>query len=221
MGCCCLPPQTRTAAAAPIYKLVPQHLQMPSAFRRHPRTMPRKFLNKLMPDRQKLRAKLSKKWYVQPFRGVLADPAVWHVNRRGSTGAIAIGLFICCMPIPGHMLLAVLAALYWRLNLPLAVLTVWFNNPLTFGAIYYGSYRLGSVLLHLHPHPFPEHFSFDWLFMELSRIWEPLWLGCIIVGMLLALVGYVSLSILWQVSIRTRWRKRARRRAAEKSANHL
>ncbi|HKV96735.1 MAG TPA: DUF2062 domain-containing protein [Gammaproteobacteria bacterium] len=180
--------------------------------------MPRKFLNKLMPDRQKLRARLSGKWYVRPFRKKLYDPALWHVNRHGSTGAIAIGLFICCLPIPGHMLLAVLAAFYWRLNLPLAVLTVWFNNPLTFGAIYYGNYRLGALLLHVHHHPFPRHLSFDWLFMELSRIWEPLWLGCIVGGMLLALIGYVTLSVLWQVSIRMRWRKRARLRAAQKSS---
>lgn len=179
--------------------------------------MPRKFLNKLMPDRQKLRKKLSSKWYVQPFRELLSDPALWHVSRRGSTGAIAIGLFICCLPIPGHMLLAVLAALYWRLNLPLAVLTVWFNNPLTFGVIYYGSYRLGALLLHLKHHPFPQHLSFDWLFMELSRIWEPLWLGCIVVGMLLALIGYVALSLIWQVSIRTRWHRRQRQQAQQNS----
>lgn len=175
--------------------------------------MPRKFLNKLMPDRQKLRAKLSTKWYVQPFRELLSDPALWHVNRRGSTTAIAIGLFICCLPIPGHMLLAVLAALYWRLNIPLAVVTVWFNNPLTFGPIYYLNYRVGALLLHVRRHRFPRHLSFDWLFMEFNRIWEPLWLGSIIDGILLALIGYLLFSIVWQISIRTRWRKRQRKRA--------
>lgn len=175
--------------------------------------MPRKFLNKLMPNRQKLRTKLSGKWYVRPFQEVLYDPALWHVNRRGSTAAIAIGLFICCMPLPGHMLLAVLAALYWRLNIPLAVVAVWFNNPLTFGPIYYLNYRLGALLLHVSHHPFPRYLSFDWLFMELSTIWEPLWLGSIIAGILLALIGYVTFSIIWQVSIRTRWRKRQRKRA--------
>jgi uncharacterized protein (DUF2062 family) len=179
--------------------------------------MPRKFLNKLMPDRQKLHTKLTGKWYVQPFRELLSDAGLWHVNRRNSTGAIAIGLFICCLPIPGHMLLAVLASLYWRLNLPLAVLTVWFNNPLTIGLIYYGSYRFGALLLHLQHHPFPRHLSFDWLFMELSQIWEPLWLGCIIVGILLALIGYVTLSVIWQVSIRVRWCKRQRQRVDDQT----
>lgn len=175
--------------------------------------MPRKFLNKLMPDRQKLRRKLSEKWYLRPFKELIYDPALWHVNRRGSTGAIAIGLFICCLPIPGHMLLAVLAALYWRLNLPLAVVTVWFNNPFTFGAIYYLSYRLGAVLLHVRPHRFPDTFSLNWLITEFDHIWEPLWLGCILAGMLLALIGYVSLSIAWQLSIRARWRKRQTQRS--------
>ncbi|HVC37808.1 MAG TPA: DUF2062 domain-containing protein, partial [Gammaproteobacteria bacterium] len=156
------------------------------------------------------------KWYVRPFRKVLYDPALWHVNRRGSCSAVAIGLFICCLPIPGHTPLALLAALYWRMNLPLAAITVWFNNPFTFGAIYYFSYRLGAALLHLKPHHFHD-LSLSWLLAEFSRIWEPLWLGCIIVGILLALIGYVMLSIAWQLSIRLRWYRRQQARAQNKA----
>ncbi len=175
--------------------------------------MPRKFLNKLMPNRQKLHQKLSNKWYVRPFRKVLSDPLLWHVNRRGSCGAVALGLFICCLPIPGHTPLAVLGAIYWRLNLPLAAVAVWFNNPFTFGAIYYFSYRLGADLLHLKPHHFPPQLSLSWMLGEFSRIWEPLWLGCIIVGMVLAIIGYVMLHIAWQLSIRLRWYRRQQARA--------
>jgi uncharacterized protein len=178
--------------------------------------MPRKFLNKLMPNRQKLRQKLSNKWYGGPFRKVLYDPALWHVNRRSSSGAVAIALFICCLPIPGHTPLALLAALYWRLNLPLAAVSVWFNNPFTFGAIYYFSYRLGASLLHIKPLHFHD-LSLNWLLKEFPRIWEPLWLGCIIVGILLALTGYVVLSIAWQLSIRLRWYRRQQTRARDTS----
>ncbi|MGH8320689.1 MAG: DUF2062 domain-containing protein [Gammaproteobacteria bacterium] len=180
--------------------------------------MPRRFLNKFMPDRQKLRQKLDSKWYLRPFRELLYDPALWHINRRGTCGALAMGLFICCLPIPGHTPLAILGALYWRFNLPLAAVTVWFNNPFTMGAIYYICYKLGATLLHVNSLPFPGHFSLDWLFREFSNIWEPLWLGCIIVGLLLSLVGYVALRITWSISIRRRWRRRARERAIKKFA---
>ncbi|MGA9852313.1 MAG: DUF2062 domain-containing protein [Gammaproteobacteria bacterium] len=175
--------------------------------------MPRKFLNKFLPGRKKIQ-KLSGKWYLRPFKELILDPALWHVNRHGTCAALAMGLFICCLPIPGHTPLAILGAFLWRLNLPLAVAAVWLNNPLTAGAIYYGSYKLGAILLRVRLLPFPHHFSLDWLFAEFSRIWAPLWLGCIIVGILLALVGFVVLSIAWQISIRARWRKRRQERAA-------
>lgn len=174
--------------------------------------MPRKFLNKLMPDRHALHAQLHGKWYMRPFQALLHDPGLWHINRRGSCGAFALGLFICCMPIPGHMLLAVLGALYWRFNLPIAVVSVWANNPLTFGPIYYLSYKFGTLILHLKPHPFPEHMSLHWLLAEFTHIWEPLWLGCILTGLLFALIGYIGLRITWRVSIRRRWNRRQRER---------
>ncbi|MHB8424116.1 MAG: DUF2062 domain-containing protein [Gammaproteobacteria bacterium] len=181
--------------------------------------MPRKFLNKLMPDRQRLRNKLRDKWYVRPFKDLLYDPALWHINRRGSCGALALGLFICCLPVPGHMLLAVLGAFYWRFNIPIAVVSVWANNPLTMGPIYYFSYQLGAHILRQKPHPFPDELSINWLISEFSRIWEPLWLGCIIAGILLAGIGYIVLSITWQVSIRLRWHRRQRERNDKKLAD--
>lgn len=170
--------------------------------------MPRKLLNKLMPDHDALHAKLHGKWYMRPFQTLLHDPALWHINRRGSCGAFALGLFICCLPIPGHMLLAVLGALYWRLNMPIAVVSVWANNPLTFGAIYYFSYKLGTTILQIAPHPFPEHMSLGWLISEFKHIWAPLWLGCILLGIVFALVGYAGLRFTWFVSIRGRWTRR-------------
>lgn len=166
-----------------------------------------------MPNSQKLRAKLRGKWYLRPFKDLVYDPALWHANRHSTSGAFAMGLFICCMPFPGHTLYAILGSLWWRLNLPLAVITVWLNNPFTMGAIYYGSYRLGARILGVYALPFPRHFSFNWLFQEFSRIWAPLVLGCVILGLILALIGYVALSIVWQVSIRGRWHHRQRERA--------
>lgn len=182
--------------------------------------MARRFPNRWMPDPQKLRKKLGSKWYLRPFRELIYEPSLWHANRRSTCGALAMGLFICCMPVPGHTVYAILGALWWRLNLPLAIITVWFNNPFTMGAIYFGSYKLGARILHVHALPFPHHhFTFDWLFQEFSRIWAPLVLGCVILGLILALIGYVTLSIVWQISIRSRWRQRQRERARKHAAN--
>ena len=213
----------RTAGIPLVYKPVPLRWQIagsPRLSRAHVRcprrnrgVMPRKFLNKLLPDREALYSTLNGKWYARPFQELLHDPVLWHVNRRGSCGALALGLFICCLPIPGHMLLAVLGALYWRLNIPIAVASVWVNNPLTIGPIYYFSYRLGAHLLHQRLHHFPDALSIGWLVSEFSHIWEPLWLGCVIVGSLFAVAGYFGFHIAWQISIRMRWLRRRERLA--------
>lgn len=170
--------------------------------------MPRKLLTKLLPDRQALRKKLGSKWYVRPFQALLHDPALWHIGRHSSCGALALALFICCLPIPGHMLLAVLGALYWRLNLPIAVAGVWVNNPFTLGPIYYGGYKIGALMLGIRPHHFPDELTLSWLLTELYHIWEPLWLGCVVLGVTLAVLGYILLALAWQLSIRSRWLRR-------------
>ncbi|MGH8278253.1 MAG: DUF2062 domain-containing protein [Gammaproteobacteria bacterium] len=173
--------------------------------------MPRSFLSRWMPDPQTLRRRLSGKWYLRPFKELIYEPSLWRANRRSTQGALAMGLFICCMPVPGHTLYAILGSLWWRLNLPLAFITVWFNNPFTMGAIYYGSYKLGSRILGVHALPFRHHhFSFGWLLQEAGRIWQPLLLGCVIIGLAAALVGYIALSVAWQISIRSRWHHRQR-----------
>src|SRR5579864_6645805 len=170
--------------------------------------MPRKFLNRLLPDQEAIHRRLHGKWYMRPFDLLLHEPALWHVGRRGTAQAMAMGVMICCLPIPGHMLLAVLGALYFRANMPLALAAVWVNNPLTFGPIYYFGYKLGSWLLHHRPHPFPEQLTLIWMWSEIRYIWAPLWLGCLMEGALFALIAYFSMDVAWRVSITRRWRLR-------------
>jgi uncharacterized protein len=174
--------------------------------------MARKFLNKYLPDREELHARLHGKWYMRPFDLLLHDPALWHVDRRGSCQALALGLFICCLPVPGHTVLAVLGALYWRVNLPVAFASVWVNNPLTFGPIYYFGYKLGSWLLQHHARHFPETITAEWLISEFKHIWVPLWLGGIVEGLLFALIGYAALDLAWRLSITGRWKLRQAQR---------
>ena len=54
-----------------------------------------------------------------------------------------MGLFIAFMPIPGHMIVAIMAALLLRVNIPVAAMAVWVTNPLTVVPIFYLAYRLG------------------------------------------------------------------------------
>ncbi|HEX2666741.1 MAG TPA: DUF2062 domain-containing protein [Gammaproteobacteria bacterium] len=175
--------------------------------------MPRKFLTKLLPNPEKLHAKLHGKWYLRPFDFLLHDPMLWHIGRRGTCRALALGVFIACLPIPGHMIMAVLGALYWRMNLPVAVAAVWVNNPLTFGPIYYIGYKLGAWLLNpFHPGlVVKEPVTRAWRVPELTHTWNAIkafLLGCTVEGLVLALVAYIVFDLAWRLSIRGRWKLR-------------
>ena len=170
--------------------------------------MARKFLSKFLPDREAIHARLHGKWYMRPFDLLLHDPALWHIGRRGTCQALALAAFTSCMPIPGHTLLAIFGAIYWRINLPVAIAGVWINNPLTIGPIYFFGYKLGTWLLHTRPRHLPDQMSVEWLIAEFRHIWVPLWVGCVVEGLLFALIAYAILDVAWRLSITGRWKLR-------------
>ena len=185
--------------------------------------MPRKFLTRYLPDQETLHAKFHGKWYMRPFDYLMHDPALWYISRRGTCRGLALGAFICCLPMPGHSALSVLGSLYLRANMPVAFAAVWINNPLTLGPIYYIAYKIGKHILDvLHLNEVPrgaiEH---PWLTPELSKAWqilEPALLGGVIEGMVFAVAAYTAFDLAWRLSIRGRWRRRQKLRR-EKAAN--
>jgi uncharacterized protein (DUF2062 family) len=113
----------------------------------------------------------------------------------------------------------VLGAIYWRINLPVALAAVWVNNPLTIGPIYYFGYKLGGWLLQRRTHHFPDEISVSWLVSEFRHIWLPLWVGGVVEGLLFALIAYAVMDVAWRLSITGRWRiRQAERRERDKQA---
>jgi hypothetical protein len=104
--------------------------------------MPRRFLKRILPDRHSV----AQRWYLHPFRALMHQPAYWTVHRRSVVRAVAIGLFVCFIPLPIHFLLAPLLALIWRANVPLTLATVLLMNPLTIAPAYLGAYWVGTHL---------------------------------------------------------------------------
>ena len=104
--------------------------------------MPRKFFRRLSAPYRGNQHNAA--WYLRPFRALLAHPVYFSINRRSITGGLVLGLFIGVLPFLGHTPVVVVAALLLRVNLPVAVLSTWIANPLTYGPILYGEYLLGS-----------------------------------------------------------------------------
>ena len=136
-----------------------------------------------------------------PFRHLLQDHSLWGIRRKTVVPAVAWGMFVALLPIPGHMLVAVLGCLVLRINIPVSALATFIVNPLTIGPIYYFAYLVGAKLLSIEPGPFEIELSIDWMTNTLVSIWQPMVLGCVLVGAIVALIGYIVLDVLWRFSI--------------------
>lgn len=170
--------------------------------------MPRRFFRKLALKRERFGGQ----WYLAPFKHLLHDTRLWSIRRRTVVPAFSLGLFVAYLPFPGHALLAALLALALRVNIPIAVVSTLVVNPLTIGPMFYLAFELGEKLLGLEPRPFQFELSFGWLSDQFLTIWQPLLIGCLLLGSLLALIGYIALDLLWRASLADYLAARRRRR---------
>lgn len=78
---------------------------------------------------------------------VLHHPRLWHVSRKGIALGLALGIFFGLLIPVAQIPLSAAAAVALRANLPMAVASTLVTNPVTFGPVYFGAYRLGQVVL--------------------------------------------------------------------------
>mgnify|MGYP001817505855 CR=1 FL=1 len=167
--------------------------------------MPRKFFTEVS---RRFRMKKEHPWYLRPLGYVLAHPVYVSATRRGVGGGLWLGLVIGLMPIPGQTLIAVLGALFFRVNLPVAAITVWISNPITFVPIFYLAYRIGAALLNLPIEATPAELSWEWLGQGIAVNWKPLFFGSIVMAVSVASTVYLLFSFFWHVSTVYRYRRR-------------
>ena len=169
--------------------------------------MPRRLLKKVLPERHHL----VRRWFMRPFLGSLRDPVYWTVHRRGVLRAFALGLFICFVPLPIHLLITPFLAIALRANIPVAMATLLLVNPLTFAPVYFLAYWVGAHLLGTDPGAFQIELTWEWVQTQLVLIWKPFLLGCLVCGIVASFVGYWSLELLWRVRATNRYQKRPAR----------
>lgn len=175
--------------------------------------MPKKIFRRYMPDPNSIR---DHKYLRMFFGTLLHDPNLWHLNRRSVAGAFAVGLFNAFMPVPFQMVWSAAFAIWFRVNLPIAVALVWITNPFTIPPMFYSCYKFGAWMLGRPPQKFQFELSVEWLMAELGGIWPSLLLGCLVIGAISALLGYVSIRLLWRLHIVQHWKRRKAVRLAKK-----
>ncbi|MDB6062820.1 MAG: ATP-binding protein [Verrucomicrobiaceae bacterium] len=161
-----------------------------------------------MPDPEKLRQHRSLRF----FQRWLNDPNLWHLNRYSVSAAVFIGLLIAFIPLPIHIVICTLVAIWWRANLPIALSVIWISNPFTIPPQFYMAYKVGSLLLRRPEHHFSFELSLQWLGSEFSFIWQPLLLGCAVCGFAAAFLGAALVRIIWRLQVIARWRARKNHR---------
>jgi len=161
---------------------------------------PTKFLKRFLPDAHYFRGHRALR-----FLSRLMDPNVWHLNRRSVAGGIWIGLFFASLPLPIQMPLAAATAILTRVNLPLAVVSTWVSNPLTFYPIYYFNFSVGCLITGIDGTWSAGDFSVNAIFGEAFRLAWPLMLGSFVVGTIVATSGYWGVRLLWRLYVIQRW----------------
>lgn len=120
------------------------------------------------------------------------------------------------------MLFAALAAIVFRANLPLSVALVWISNPLTMPPIFYFNYTIGTYLLGQKTDE-SLHFelSWHWIINVLGDLWQPLYLGSLVVGLVLAFIAYFAINIVWRWHVVKNWQERIAARKLKKTDHSL
>ncbi len=170
--------------------------------------MPRKRLRRVLARARDVRSERS----LRVFGRLLHDANLWHLNRYSVAWAVSVGLFVAFVPVPFQMVLAAAAAIVIGCNLPIAVVMVWFSNPITMPPLFFAAYKLGAWLLDETPRRVRFEMSFEWLMTKLDDIWQPLLLGCLIMGLAAALAGHAAVRVIWRIHVRQSWHARRRRR---------
>lgn len=169
--------------------------------------MPRKFLKRIMPDHAVMREHP----HLQKFGQRLTEPKLWHLNRRSVAGGAALGLFIGFLPVPGQMFIAAALAIFCRVNLPFAAMSVWITNPLTIAPMFYFAYKLGAWILQVPVGQLAFSFSWEWLTTEFLSIWQPLLLGSLLCGIAASLLGVLVVRLGWRIVVIHSWLQRKRK----------
>lgn len=166
--------------------------------------MIKNYLKKFSPNREKLQEYK----ILKIFGNFIHNPYLWHFNRSSVSKAFTVGLFVAWIPVPFQMALAALGAIIFNANLPLSVALVWLTNPITMPPLFLLAYIVGAKVLHIPIKAFHFELSMDFLTSLMGDILEPFLLGCLIFGILSAILGNIIIRLLWRYMVARSWQKR-------------
>jgi uncharacterized protein len=171
------------------------------------------FLHKNAPSREEV---LASPW-LRPFGKRIRQSDLWRFTRRSVPRAVFAGLFIgIFLMVPGLQIVgAALLAIPMRANIPISVAMTFLSNPLTTPFFLYAAIELGARIgFHTDLATFlalrGESVS-RWMEWLLSDAAPALVSGLFLIGLGVALIGYIVSLVGWRWWVARKWRQRVAR----------
>jgi uncharacterized protein (DUF2062 family) len=171
--------------------------------------------------------------FLKPVRHILDHHGLWQFNRHSVAWGAAIGLFFSVAIPIAQIPVAAMVAIYFRVNVPVAIFGTLLSNPFTTPAILFFAYQLGSVVVGgVDPAgasvvagaagPADKvgflrdagNWIMHWVEWIQSAGW-PLVIGLALLSVALAVLGYVGVKVIWRIQAALRWKKRRLDRMAD------
>lgn len=153
-------------------------------------------MKKYLPTRQQLRETKSLRF----LGDRIFDKNLWRFNRHSLSYAVLVGTFFCFMPMLFQSIPAIMLCIWLRCNVPVTIAVIWVSNPITMPPMMYFAYRVGQWLLGKDSTPRPDNFTLESFLSQISELWQPLLLGCVVCGAFFGIIGFVGVRLYF------RWR---------------
>ena len=169
-----------------------------------------RFMHKNAPSREQV---LASPW-VKPFGHRIAHSELWRFTRRSVPRGVFAGLFIgIFLMVPGLQIVgAALLCIPMRGNIPIAAAMTFLSNPLTTPFFLYAAIDVGARIgFHTDLASFMALRGKSlgvWMQWLLSDAAPALLSGLFLIGLGVALVGYIVSLVGWRWWVGRKWRQR-------------
>lgn len=169
------------------------------------------------------REDMEKSRWIRPFAHRVLRPELWRFTRRSVPRGVALGTLVGIIIPFAQILFAAILALPVRANVPVAALTTFITNPFTTPFVWVAAYEVGSFILRIDALTYGRPIDTAVRTTDVGSMMQ--WVtgaatitafGLVVLGVVLAAVGYIATALGWRWFIGDKWRRRQRRALSDK-----
>ena len=159
-------------------------------------------IQNVLPSRESLAAHP----WLKPVAHRVLDRQLWRLQHEAVARGVAIGIFWAFAIPLAQFAVATANCVWWRANIPVAAGMTLATNPFSIGFWLWLAYQLGSLVLDAPP-PVPLAEGAG-LLAWLTSFGAPALLGMGIFALAGAVIGYLSVKLVWRLRIGLKRRRR-------------